>query len=248
MAKMTVWKAALGGILISAWTVSAANAQSLSLSSPDIKEGGTIANEQVFKGFGCTGGNISPALSWSGAPSGTKSFAVSIYDPDAPTGSGWWHWVVFNLPPGTASLPKGAGDVKKKLMPKGAIQSRTDFGSDGYGGPCPPRRRQAASLPDHGFCGGRRQAAGCQERCGLGGAGRLRPAFPYLGEGDVDRSLRPLGGSVRATGGSAVTAARAGTGRGATKNVNSWAAALEPANYKLDRKPDSGCAPAARRV
>jgi Raf kinase inhibitor-like YbhB/YbcL family protein len=61
----------------------------------------------VFKGFGCTGSNVSPALSWSGAPSGTKSFAVSMYDPDAPTGSGWWHWVVFNIPPGTTSLPKG---------------------------------------------------------------------------------------------------------------------------------------------
>jgi hypothetical protein len=86
----------------------------------------------------CTGGNLSPALSWSGAPAATKSLAVTIYDPDAPTGSGWWHWVVFNIPPGTTSLPKGAGDVKKKLMPKGAIQSRTDFGADGYGGPCPP--------------------------------------------------------------------------------------------------------------
>jgi Raf kinase inhibitor-like YbhB/YbcL family protein len=79
------------------------------------------------------------------APSATKSFAVSIYDPDAPTGSGWWHWVVFNLPAATTSLPKGAGDVKKKLMPKGAIQSRTDFGADGYGGPCPP----AGDKPHH---------------------------------------------------------------------------------------------------
>jgi Raf kinase inhibitor-like YbhB/YbcL family protein len=115
-----------------------AGAQSMTLTSPDIKEGATIANEQVFKGFGCTGKNISPALSWSGAPSGTKSFALTIYDPDAPTGSGWWHWVVFNLPADVTSLPKDAGDPKKKLMPKGAIQSRTDFGTDGYGGPCPP--------------------------------------------------------------------------------------------------------------
>jgi Raf kinase inhibitor-like YbhB/YbcL family protein len=115
-----------------------AHAQSMTLTSPDIKEGGTIANEQVFKGFGCTGANISPALNWSGAPSGTKSFAVNMYDPDAPTGSGWWHWVVFNLPPSTMSLPKGAGDTKKKGMPAGAIQSRTDFGGAGYGGPCPP--------------------------------------------------------------------------------------------------------------
>ena len=133
--KSAVWIVAIGTILIG---TNVAKAQSLTLTSADIKEGATIANEQVFKGFGCTGGNISPALSWSGAPSATKSFALSIYDPDAPTGSGWWHWVVFNIPANVSSLPKGAGDVKKSSMPKGAIQSRTDFGSDGYGGPCPP--------------------------------------------------------------------------------------------------------------
>jgi len=130
-----IWIAAIG---VSALGAGAASAQSLTLTSADIKEGASIANEQVFKGFGCTGGNLSPALSWSGAPAATKSLAVSIYDPDAPTGSGWWHWVVFNIPAATTSLPKGAGDVAKKLMPAGAIQSRTDFGSDGYGGPCPP--------------------------------------------------------------------------------------------------------------
>jgi Raf kinase inhibitor-like YbhB/YbcL family protein len=127
MTRLTNWIAALGASALSA---TAANAQSMSVTSADIKEGATIANEQVFKGFGCTGGNVSPALNWSGAPAGTKSFAVSIYDPDAPTGSGWWHWVVFNIPPATTSLPKGAGDTKKKLMPKGAIQSRTDFGAE----------------------------------------------------------------------------------------------------------------------
>jgi Raf kinase inhibitor-like YbhB/YbcL family protein len=135
MSKLGVWIAALG---VGALAASAAHAQSLTLTSSDIKEGGNIAVEQVFKGFGCAGSNVSPALSWSGAPAGTKSFAVSMYDPDAPTGSGWWHWVVFNIPPATTSFPKGTGDVKKKLMPKGAIQSRTDFGTDGYGGPCPP--------------------------------------------------------------------------------------------------------------
>jgi Raf kinase inhibitor-like YbhB/YbcL family protein len=135
MTRLSVWIVALG---ISALGAGAARAQSLTLTSADIKEGATIANEQVFKGFGCTGGNLSPALSWSGVPTGAKSLAVTMYDPDAPTGSGWWHWVVFNIPTATTSLPKGAGDVKKKLMPKGAIQSRTDFGSDGYGGPCPP--------------------------------------------------------------------------------------------------------------
>jgi len=135
MTKVAVW---IGGLVLAALGPGVAYAQSMTLNSLDISGGGTIANEQVFKGFGCAGGNVSPALSWSGAPSRTKSFALTIYDPDAPTGSGWWHWVVFNIPPGTTSLPKNAGDVNKKLMPKGAIQSRTDFGADGYGGPCPP--------------------------------------------------------------------------------------------------------------
>ncbi len=142
---MTRLAACIVALGVSALSTSVANAQSMSLTSSEIKEGGTIANEQVFKGFGCTGDNVSPGLSWSGAPGGTKSFAVSIYDPDAPTGSGWWHWVVFNIPSNVTSLPKGAGDVKKTLMPKGAIQSRTDFGADGYGGPCPP----AGDKPHH---------------------------------------------------------------------------------------------------
>ena len=136
MKRSFYWLAATGLCLLVAGS---ARADGLTVTSADIKEGATIAGEQVFKGFGCNGNNVSPALSWSGAPSGTKSFAVSIYDPDAPSGSGWWHWVVFNIPANVTSLPKGAGDVKKKLMPKGAIQSRTDFGSDGYGGPCPPQ-------------------------------------------------------------------------------------------------------------
>ena len=142
MTKRAFWIAALGIGLLGA---GAAKAQSMTLTSADIKEGATIANEQVLNGFGCSGGNISPALSWSGAPTGTKSFAVSMFDPDAPTGSGFWHWVVFNIPPGTTGFAKGAGDVHKKLMPKGAIQSRTDLGSDGYGGPCPP----AGDKPHH---------------------------------------------------------------------------------------------------
>src|ERR1700756_4700161 len=111
----------LAVLVLSLLGIRAANAQSMSLTSAEIKEGGSIANEQVFKGFGCTGNNVSPGLSWSGAPSATKSFAVSIYDPDAPTGGGWWHWVVFNIPANVTSLPKGAGDMKSKLMPKGAI-------------------------------------------------------------------------------------------------------------------------------
>lgn len=135
MARSRAWLAVVGFV---AFGISAAHAQTMTLTSPDIKDGGTIANQQVFKGFGCTGDNISPALTWSGAPPNTKSFAVSIHDPDAPTGSGWWHWVVYNIPATITSLPKDAGNISKGLMPKGAVQSRTDFGSAGYGGPCPP--------------------------------------------------------------------------------------------------------------
>lgn len=108
------------------------------LVSPDIGQGKTIAQDQVFNGFGCKGKNLSPALFWSGAPAGTKSFALSVYDPDAPTGSGFWHWIVYNIPASTESLPAEAGDVKKKGMPVGSVQGRTDFGTFGYGGPCPP--------------------------------------------------------------------------------------------------------------
>src|SRR5271156_3021859 len=117
----------------------AAAAQTMTLTSPDIAPGARIADEQVFSAFGCSGKNVSPALSWSGAPKGTKSFALSVYDPDAPTGSGFWHWVVFNIPADVTSLPKGAGDPKSDAAPKGAVQSRTDYGVPGYGGPCPPK-------------------------------------------------------------------------------------------------------------
>jgi hypothetical protein len=107
--------------------------------SPDVGPKQPIGDKFVFKGFGCKGGNVSPALAWKNVPTGTKSFAVTVYDPDAPTGSGWWHWVVFNLPATTTSLAQGAGDPATGKMPTGAIQSRTDFGTPGWGGPCPPR-------------------------------------------------------------------------------------------------------------
>jgi Raf kinase inhibitor-like YbhB/YbcL family protein len=116
----------------------AAHAKGMKLSSANLKAGGTVANEQVYKGFGCTGDNISPALSWSGAPAKTKSFALTVYDPDAPTGSGWWHWVVFNIPAEMTSLPEGAGELKNGLIPE-AVQVRNDYGHPGYGGACPPK-------------------------------------------------------------------------------------------------------------
>jgi Raf kinase inhibitor-like YbhB/YbcL family protein len=107
-----------------------------SLTSPDIADGQALGQEQVLQGFGCSGGNVSPALRWNNAPTGTKSFAVTVYDPDAPTGSGWWHWVVFNIPASVAELMTDAGSGH--ALPAGAVQSRTDFGTSGYGGACPP--------------------------------------------------------------------------------------------------------------
>ncbi len=110
-------------------------AASFTVKSPQLISGGNMQNEQVLNGFGCNGNNISPRLDWSGEPAETKSFALTVYDPDAPTGSGWWHWVVFNIPADVHSLAKG---VNKENIPAGVIQSRTDFGSPGYGGACPP--------------------------------------------------------------------------------------------------------------
>ena len=121
------------------WLAAAGAANALTLTSPDIKPGGKISDDQVFNQMTCTGKNVSPALSWSGAPKGTKSFALNVYDPDAPTGSGFWHWVIIDMPPDTMSLPKGAGDPKSGALPKGAITARNDAGFVGYLGPCPPK-------------------------------------------------------------------------------------------------------------
>lgn len=108
------------------------------VSSPDVGPHKQTAGRFVYKGFGCSGGNESPELDWHGAPAGTMSFAVSVYDPDAPTGSGWWHWFVVNLPGGTTTLARGAGKPDGSKLPAGAQQINTDFGAPGYGGPCPP--------------------------------------------------------------------------------------------------------------
>src|SRR5579862_5743444 len=108
------------------------------LASTDVKAGSPMAAAQVFNGFGCTGQNISPALSWSGEPAGTQSFAVTIFDPDAPTGSGFWHWTVFNIPQTVHQLAAGSGDAGATTLPAGAGEGRNDAGVAHYFGACPP--------------------------------------------------------------------------------------------------------------
>lgn len=98
-------------------------------------DAGRFQNAQVFQGFGCTGENKSPAISWSGAPEGTRGYAVIIHDPDAPTGVGFFHWIVLDLPSTTTSLDENASGAG---LPQGAIEGYTDFGTNAYGGPCPP--------------------------------------------------------------------------------------------------------------
>ena len=116
----------------------AAAPAALTVTSTDIAEGRSMAAELILNGFGCMGGNQSPALKWTGAPAATKSFALTAYDPDAPTGSGWWHWVVVDIPANMTELPKGWGKGGTVSPGSGARQTRTDFGASGYGGPCPP--------------------------------------------------------------------------------------------------------------
>lgn len=117
---------------------SVARADNFKLSSPDVSPDRPIAAAQVYAGFGCHGGNHSPALSWHGAPAGTQSFALTVYDPDAPTGSGWWHWVLVDIPSTVNALPADAGAVGGDRAPAGSHAVRNDFGTRGYGGPCPP--------------------------------------------------------------------------------------------------------------
>jgi Raf kinase inhibitor-like YbhB/YbcL family protein len=108
--------------------------QAFEVKSNDLKSGGKFTEDFVFQGFGCTGKNLSPEIHWKDAPKDTKSFAITVYDPKAPTGSGWWHWVAVNIPANTTSLVQG-------WKPTGAaqgVEATNDYGTAGYGGPCPP--------------------------------------------------------------------------------------------------------------
>jgi len=112
------------------------SAQTFTLKSKEL--GGQATDKQVLKGFGCSGENTSPQLYWENPPEGVKSFAITVFDYNAPTGSGWWHWLIFDIPQSIAELKSGAGNLELKLAPASAIQSITDFKTFGYGGPCPP--------------------------------------------------------------------------------------------------------------
>jgi len=108
------------------------------LTSPELKANGTLPNRQVYNQFGCSGENISPELSWQGEPEGTKSFAITVFDPDAPTQSGWWHWLVVNIDRSVHHVAEDSGNPDNGFMPDGVVQARNDFGKSGYGGACPP--------------------------------------------------------------------------------------------------------------
>jgi Raf kinase inhibitor-like YbhB/YbcL family protein len=135
-------RALILGLAISA-VAAPALADGFTVTTPDFTNGGTMPMALVSSG--CKGENHSPALSWSGEPAGTLSFAVTMYDRDAPTGSGWWHWTVFNIPATVHSLAADAGAAGSKLLPMGAGEGRTDSGPSNYSGPCPP----AGDAPHH---------------------------------------------------------------------------------------------------
>lgn len=117
------------------------------LGSPDSRLVVSVPEKYTAKAFGCSGGNVSPALSWHGAPAGTRSFVLTLFDPDErSTPSGWWHWVVYDLPPSADHLSEGAGALNGKALPPGTRQGRSDLGEDAYHGPCP-----AAGDPPHRY-------------------------------------------------------------------------------------------------
>lgn len=125
----------LTAIVLTTLSYGAAASPAFSLGSTDIPDNLVLTQKQVFNGFGCEGGNISPQLHWQNAPEGTKSYAITVFDPDAPTGSGWWHWMVVNIPASIHALPSG---VKMETVAAGIVQGRNDFGYAGFGGACPP--------------------------------------------------------------------------------------------------------------
>ncbi len=135
---MNTVRKTISTLAISLAAATSVAASEFTLTSTDISHGSFMDKSAEFQGFGCSGDNQSPQLSWSGAPDGTAAFAVFAYDPDAPTGSGWWHWQAINIPANVTTLNPGAGSVDGKWMPKGSQQLTNDYGAIGFGGACPP--------------------------------------------------------------------------------------------------------------
>jgi Raf kinase inhibitor-like YbhB/YbcL family protein len=108
------------------------------LRSSEFQNGGTIPQADSYRGYGCSGQNTSPQLAWSAAPRGTKSFALTVFDPDARAGAGWWHWVIYDIPANVRTLAHDAGNAAGSGAPAGSAQGVTSFNATGYGGPCPP--------------------------------------------------------------------------------------------------------------
>jgi Raf kinase inhibitor-like YbhB/YbcL family protein len=125
-------------MLAACMTLTSAYAADFKLTSTDIGPDKPLARDFVFSGFGCTGSNQSPALSWNGAPAGTKSYAVALFDPDAMQGRGFWHWLMVNIPASTTSLDRDAGKNDGSKLPGGAVQIKNGFRATGYSGSCPP--------------------------------------------------------------------------------------------------------------
>jgi len=121
-------------VILAAFLLASHEALAMNISSPDIANGATIAKAQVFRD--CKGSNISPALNWSGVPKDAKSLVVTVYDRDV--SGGFWHWIVYDIPPDATGLPQGAGSKRGKGMPAGAQQGANSFGNHEYDGPCPP--------------------------------------------------------------------------------------------------------------
>ena len=126
---LTLGACLMGGVI-------AGTAHAFDIKSSDIRNDQPLSASQVYKGFGCNGANLSPEIEWTGAPAGTRSLAVTVYDPDAPTGSGWWHWVAYDIQASARKLESGAGQAGK--LPPGAKHGRNDFGTYDFGGACPP--------------------------------------------------------------------------------------------------------------
>ena len=130
------------GVALAMFTFAAqsVSAKTFKLTSSSVKAGAMLSQKFFWNNFGCTGENVSPALSWTNAPEGTKSYAITFYDQNAPTGSGFWHYQMYNIPASVTALAEG--DLSSKKLPQGAIESNTDLGAPGYFGPCPPVGRK----------------------------------------------------------------------------------------------------------